>query len=318
MIHAKQLIKNYGPVCAVDRLDLVVETGQIVGLLGPNGAGKSTTIRMLTGFLPPTAGVATVGGLNVLTDSIQVRKCIGYLPESTPLYLEMTVRQQLEHFGRLHDLNRDLRRKRIDALTDRCGLRQILDRPIGNLSKGNRQRAGIAQALLHDPPALVLDEPTAGLDPAQIAEIRSLIRELGQTKAVLLSTHILPEVEKTCDRAVILHRGRVALQGTLEELAQRARSVDRLVLECRADPTEVATTLQALPEVATVETTSASGWCRAHVTSGMIDTDIREAVAHCITSRNWPLRELRPETASLEELFVRITSDPVHSEAGAA
>ena len=218
MIETQSLVKWYGPTLAVDRVSFKIEPGEIVGFLGPNGAGKTTTIRILTGYLPPTSGTATIAGHDVLTASEQARAKLGYLPESTPLYTEMRVAEYLHYRGRLMQMDRKTRQHRIDTVCDRCGLGHAKRRVIGHLSKGNRQRVGIAQALLHEPPVLVLDEPTAGLDPNQIGEVRKLISELRGQHTILLSSHILPEVEKTADRVMIIAQGRIVADGTPEAL----------------------------------------------------------------------------------------------------
>src|SRR6202035_197707 len=210
--------KYFGPVMAIDRVTFGVDKGEIVGFLGLNGAGKTTTMRILTTFLPATSGVARVAGHDVMTESLDVRRNIGYLPESVPLYPEMRVEEYLTYRAKLKDVERKERPKRIEEALDRCRLREVRRRLLGTLSKGYRQRVGLADALLHNPPLLILDEPTVGLDPSQIRETRSLIRELGREHTVLLSTHILSEVEMTCDQAIIINRGQVAAAGRLEDL----------------------------------------------------------------------------------------------------
>ena len=308
MIHIRQLVKDYGPIRALDHLDLNVEAGQVVGLLGPNGAGKSTALRILTGFMPPTAGGATVNGHDIFERSREARQNLGYLPESTPLYPEMRVAEQLHFFGRLHGLSSKDRRRRISELTDWCGLEQIVDRPIGHLSKGNKQRVGIAQALIHDPPVVILDEPTEGLDPSQITGVRKLISQLGQTKTVLLSTHILPEVEKTCQRVVILSQGRIVADDSPEQLKARVRSASRVLVEVKAPPDEVHRVLSRNPHVSQVNVNSEDGWSQAAVTAKQPGEDIRELLGDTVIEQRWPLREMRPEAASLEEFFVQVTS----------
>jgi ABC-2 type transport system ATP-binding protein len=308
MIHVRKLVKYYGQRLAVDHIDLDVEKGRIVGILGPNGAGKTTTLRILTGFLPATAGSATIDGHDVMTDPIAVRRAIGYLPESNPLYPEMRVSEQLHHFGRLHAMSRSDRNRRIADLTESCGLSQIVHRTIGTLSKGNRQRVGLAQALLHDPPVLILDEPTEGLDPSQITGVRSLILDLGRSKTILLSSHILPEVEKTADDVVIIAAGRIVAQGSPQQLKARVRSASRVLMEVRADAPLVRTTLAALPQVADVTVRAVDGWTHAAITAKSAGQDIRELLGETAAKHHWTLREMRPETASLEEFFVQITA----------
>ncbi len=309
MIQARQLTKWYGPILALDRIDLDVPAGRIVGFLGPNGAGKTTAIRMLTGYMPPSAGTASINGHDVLTDSLAVRASIGYLPENTPLYPEMRVREQLHYFGKVHGLDRAARRRRIGELTDRCGLEHIVNRPIGQLSKGNRQRVGLAMALLHDPPVLILDEPTVGLDPAQITAVRQLIRDLAGRKTILLSTHILPEVEKTCQEVVIIASGRIVASGTPEELTAQARRDTAVLAEVKAGAEDVRKAIAALPGVQEVQTTLREGWTHARVRPAPGAGDIRPALAELFMNRPWLCRDLRPEIASLEELFIQVTSE---------
>lgn len=310
MIEAEHLVKWYGPTRAIDDLTFSIPAGQIVGFLGPNGAGKSTTIRILTGYLPPTSGSAKVAGFDVLTQSLQARSRIGYLPESTPLYPEMRVQEYLDYRGRLMGMDRRLRRQRIDVVCDRCGLSHLRRRLIGQLSRGNRQRVGLAQALLHEPPVLILDEPTAGLDPNQIGHVRELIRELRQKHTILLSSHILPEIEKTADRVIIIANGRIVAQGTPDELRQRARGAGRVLVEVRADANLISQTLRQLNGVAHVQAQAlaGNGWCQALVTPRDPQSDLREALGQALLSKGLPIREMRHEGGSLEEFFVQITA----------
>lgn len=307
MIHAEHLVKWYGPTQALDDLTFEIPQGQIVGFLGPNGAGKSTAIRILTGYLPPTSGAARVAGHDVLTDSQSARAHIGYLPESNPLYPEMRVEEYLHYRGKLMGMSRADRRKRIDAVADRCGLAQIRRRLIGHLSKGNRQRVGIAQALLHEPPVLILDEPTSGLDPMQIGQVRQLIVELRDRHTVLLSSHILPEIEKTADHVMIIAQGRIVAQGTPEQLRRHVQSGARVLVEVRAADALVAKLIKALPHVARVQTTTHEGWCRATVTPRN-GADVRAAVGQALFNHGHVVREMRFEAASLEEFFIQVTS----------
>src|SRR4051812_19431746 len=238
---------------AVDRISFEVPQGQIVGFLGPNGAGKSTTLKILTCYLPPTSGGATIAGFNIFHQSEQVREKSGYLPENCPLYTEMKVEEYLDFRGRLRGMERDLRRKRIDYVVERAWLSSVRRKTIGHLSKGYRQRVGLADALLHNPPVLILDEPTVGLDPAQIRESRKLIRELGGDHTVMLSTHILPEVEAVCDRAIIIAGGKIVAQGTPDELRASRRMDARVMVECRGPAKEVETALSRVSGVHSVE-----------------------------------------------------------------
>ncbi|MDQ3057479.1 MAG: ABC transporter ATP-binding protein, partial [Pseudomonadota bacterium] len=253
MIVASQLSKAYGAVLAVDRVSFEVPKGEIVGFLGPNGAGKSTTMRMLTCYLPPTSGGATVNGFDIFHQSDQVRENLGYLPENVPLYTEMKVEEYLDFRGRLRKMDRATRKKRIDYVIERCWLGGVRRRIIGHLSKGYRQRVGLADALLHNPAVLVLDEPTVGLDPTQIRETRKLIRDLRGDHTVLLSTHILPEVEAVCDRAIVIAGGRVAAQGTPDELRTSRRMSARVLVECKGPAKEVENALSRVSGVSRVE-----------------------------------------------------------------
>ncbi len=322
MLVASQLTKTYGPTLAVDRLSLELQPGQIVGFLGPNGAGKSTTIRMLTGYLPPTAGRATLDGHDVLTQAAAARRKLGYLPESNPLYPEMRVDEYLHFAGKLQGMDRKRRTARMDRVTDRCGLSKLRRRTIGRLSKGNRQRVGIAAALLHEPPVLILDEPTSGLDPTQIGHIRQLIRDLAGKHTVLLSSHILPEVQKVADRLVIIAGGRIVADGTPSQLQRQGRErsggASTVIAEVRG-PAEVVKSatdqLSKLKEVWVESRSLDAGWQRLEVVPAD-DRDARAEVGRVLRSYVLELRELREQTPSLEELFVRITD--VQRKAGAA
>ena len=308
MIEARNLLKWYGPVRAVNDLSFTIERGQIVGFLGPNGAGKSTTLRILTGYLPPSSGTATLAGHNVLTESAQARAKLGYLPESTPLYGEMRAEEYLHYRGQLYGMTRNERRQRIDVVIDRCGLSKVRRRVIGKLSKGNRQRVGLAQALLHDPPVLILDEPTAGLDPNQIQEVRKLINELRGKHTILLSSHILPEVEKNADRVMIITSGQIVAQGTPAELRQKVREGARVRVEVKATAEQVRAAVRAVEGVSDVQTEMSDGWCSAVVTpKGKMD--VREAIGAALAAQSLAIREMRDVGASLEEFFVQITAE---------
>jgi ABC-2 type transport system ATP-binding protein len=317
MIDVQSLVKWYGPTRAVDNISFNIPAGQIVGFLGPNGAGKSTTLRMLTGYIPPTSGSASIAGHNVVTDSEGARSKIGYLPESTPLYTEMRVEEYLHYRGRLMNMPRALRNSRIDTVCDRCGLAANRRRLIGQLSKGNRQRVGLAQALLHEPQVLILDEPTAGLDPNQITEVRKLISELRGKHTIILSTHILPEVERTADRVLVIAGGHIVAQGTPDELRKSVATGARVVVEIWAEPSDAASAIKAIETVRDVETTSHEGWCRA-VVSPRGNRDVREAIAKLCMTRGWVVREMRFETATLEQFFIQITAAQSQSASPAA
>jgi ABC-2 type transport system ATP-binding protein len=320
VISVSQLTKAYGHVLAVDHISFEVAKGEIVGFLGPNGAGKSTTLKMLTCYLPPTSGTATVNGFDIFHQSQQVREHLGYLPENTPLYTEMKAEEYLDFRGRLRGMDRESRRKRIDYVVERCWLAAVRNRVIGHLSKGYRQRVGLADALLHNPPVLIMDEPTVGLDPTQIRETRKLIRDLGGDHTVILSTHILPEVEAVCDRAVVIASGKVVAQGTPEELRASRRMQARVLVECRGPAKEIESALSRVSGVARVETVNGASAEKNFVTFALRPRDgqdVREEVASTVTRNGWPLREIRLEHATLEEFFVQVTAQQAQAKAGA-
>lgn len=313
MISVSQLRKTYGAVEAVKGVSFDVGKGQVVGFLGPNGAGKSTTMKMLTCYIPPTSGSATINGFDIFHQSLQVRANLGYLPENVPLYTEMKVREYLEFRGQLRQMPRPERRQRIDYVLERCWLSDVKGRVIGHLSKGYRQRVGLADALLHNPPVLILDEPTVGLDPTQIRETRKLIRDLGGQHTIMLSTHILPEVEAVCDRAIVIAAGRIVAQGSPEELRQSRRMAARVLVECRGPAKEVETALSRVNGVGRVEILDGHTGPDAHYVTAALrpkaDHDVREEVARTIIQHGWPLREIRLEHATLEEFFVQVTAE---------
>lgn len=310
-IVAEHLTKAYGKFLAVDNISFAVPKGMVVGFLGPNGAGKTTTIRMLTCFMPPSSGSASVAGFDVFHDSLNVRKNLGYLPENAPVYMEMRVAEYLQFRGKLRGMARQDIQKRIDEVTELCWLADRRRWPIAKLSKGYRQRLGIADALLHNPPVLILDEPTVGLDPSQIRETRKLIANLAGLHTVLLSTHILSEVELVCQKVIIIGRGKILAQGSPDELkqqcAQRGAGA-RLVLEVRGPADQIQSALAAVPGVDQVRAIGANAIATVEL-SGKIDGVMREQIAALIQQRGWALREMRSAGASLEEFFVQIT-DP--------
>jgi ABC-2 type transport system ATP-binding protein len=266
---------------------------------------------MLTCYLPPTSGTATVNGYDIFHQSLEVRENLGYLPENTPLYTEMKVEEYLDFRGRLRGMPRDERRKRIDYVVERCWLGNVRTRVIGHLSKGYRQRVGLADALLHNPAVLILDEPTVGLDPTQIRETRKLIKDLGGDHTLLLSTHILPEVEAICSRAIIIASGKIVAQGTPEELRSSRRMQARVLVECRGPAREVESALSRVSGVGKVEAVHGDGGDRNYVTFALRPReshDIREEVASTVIRNGWPLREIRLEHATLEEFFVQVTA----------
>jgi ABC-2 type transport system ATP-binding protein len=317
VIAVSELTKAYGSNLAVDGVSFQVEKGQIVGFLGPNGAGKSTTLKILTCYMPPTSGGATVNGFDIFKQSEQVRDNLGYLPENTPLYPEMRVEEYLDFRGRLRKMDRAARKQRIDYVLDRCWLTTVRKRLISHLSKGFRQRVGLADALLHDPPVLILDEPTVGLDPTQIRETRKLIKELGGKHTVMLSTHILPEVEAVCDRAIIIASGKIVAQGTPEELRSSRRMAARVLVECRGPAKDVENALNRVSGVGDVQ--MLNGETDANYVTAAIRQkdgyDVREEVARTVIQHGWPLREIKLESASLEEFFVQVTANQAMAKA---
>ena len=308
MIQVRNLTKRYGSLLAVDNISFDVERGGVVGFLGPNGAGKTTTLRILSCYHPATSGFATIAGFDVFKDSMEVRRRVGYLPESTPLYTEMRVREYLNFRGKLRGLSVSQRVDAIRRVTDRCWLGEFIDRPIGQLSKGMRQRVGLADAIIHDPEVLILDEPTIGLDPTQIRETRNLVKELGQRHTVLLSSHILPEVEQTCDRTIIIASGRIVASGSPQDLRNRFNAQARVVAEVRGPQLEVETSTRGLPGVQKVDVSSNNGWVRVAV-DAKPDMDVREDLFRLTTAKGWTLRELRREGATLEDFFVQVTAE---------
>jgi ABC-2 type transport system ATP-binding protein len=306
MIKVDRLTKHYGSTVAVDAISFEFERGEIVGFLGPNGAGKTSTMRMLTGFIPATSGAARVAGHDVSDDSLNARRCIGYMPEGVPLYPEMRVREYLEFRARIKTVPPRERARRVDYVMDRCGLTDVQRKLIGSLSKGSRQRVGLAEAFVHDPPVLILDEPTIGLDPNQIRQARALIRDLGRDHTVLLSTHILPEVEMVCDRVIIIHRGRLAFQGRVADIAHPAGGA-KVVVEMRAPVEDGLATLRGLPGVLDVRCGRSEPVARFELTV-QADVDAREEISRRAASNGWALLELRREAASLEDIFVHLTA----------
>lgn len=308
MISVKNLTKRYGALLAVDDVSFDVDEGQIVGFLGPNGAGKSTTIRILTCYHPATSGQASIAGYDVFTQSVDVRRQIGYLPESAPLYPEMRVREYLQFRGKLHGMDRGQRDKAIKRVTDRCWLGEFVDRPIGQLSKGMRQRVGLADAMLHNPKVLILDEPTIGLDPTQIQEQRKLIRELGESHTILFSSHTLGEVEKVCSHVLIIASGRILARGAPEKLRDSVSAGSRLIAELRGPAEDIRRGVSSLGGVKKVGVESQDGWTRLSIEANE-GSDVREPLFQLSSSKGWPLRELRREVASLEDFFVKITAE---------
>jgi ABC-2 type transport system ATP-binding protein len=314
MITVSELTKRYARHTAVDHISFEVEKGQIVGFLGPNGAGKTTTMRMLTCFLPPSAGEARVAGFDVLEQPMEVKKRIGYLPETPPLYPEMRTAEYLSFVGKLKGLSGAELGKRVDYVLERCSVADVKDKLLGKLSKGYRQRVGLAQAIIHNPDGLILDEPTSGLDPKQINETRELIKSLAGDHTIILSTHILPEVEQTCQQVIIIAKGRLVAKDSVANLQNRARGAESLLVEVagRNGDLDSATVLRKLEQV--------SGVSRVVVKDKKLNRSVFEVesgknrlirgdLARAVVESGWDLNELRPTAVSLEEVFLQLTGD---------
>ena len=304
MIELRNLEKTYGETRALKGISFSIARGEVVGLLGPNGAGKTTAIKIMVGYLLPTSGAATVAGLDVVAEAREVQEHIGYLPENAPLYLDMLAQEYLSFMADMRGLDPAKRRARLVAVVEECGIGKVLTRPIGQLSKGYRQRVGLAAAILHDPEILILDEPTTGLDPNQIVEVRQLIRRMGETKTVILSTHILPEVEATCDRAVILIDGRVRADGKLADIT---RSRVQVVTLSASDPAAVRQALASVAGVMSVEPAGRDGGFHTFRLALGSGGEIGEAISDLAREKGWRLRELRRDDRSLEQVFRELT-----------
>jgi ABC-2 type transport system ATP-binding protein len=318
MIKVKDLTKRYARTIAVDQISFDVAKGQIVGFLGPNGAGKTTTMRMLTCFLPPSAGTATVAGFDVLEQPLEVKKRIGYLPETPPIYPEMETTEYLKFVGKLKGLSGTNLLKRIDYVTERCAITDVKKRLLGRLSKGYRQRVGLAQAIIHNPDVLILDEPTAGLDPKQINETRDLIKDLAGEHTIILSTHILPEVEQTCEQVIIINKGKLVATDSVRNLQARARGAESVMVEVagRTGALEaqiVQHRLEKVPGVSRV-------LCKREIdgrASFEVESEkgrlVRGDLARTVVEAGWDLNELRSAAMSLEEIFLQLTGDEAAS-----
>jgi ABC-2 type transport system ATP-binding protein len=311
LIQVEQLYRYYGDHCAVNNVTFSLEKGEILGFLGPNGAGKSSTMQMVCGNLAPTSGQILINGIDILDNPKEAKRELGYLPEIPPVYRELTVDEYLLYCGRLHGIPRDKLRAALDQAKERCGLADVGERLIGNLSKGYQQRVGIAQAILHMPAVIILDEPTVGLDPIQIREIRELIRELGKEHGIILSTHILPEVQESCTQVQIIHKGRLVLNDSIEGLEQQMRA-SSLVLETRSAPD-----LQRLSYVDGVQKIDNLGENRYRVFHDR-DKTPAERLAEIVVSSGWGLLELASERRSMEEIFIDITTHTPSVEEQAA
>jgi ABC-2 type transport system ATP-binding protein len=317
MISVRDLSKSFGNTAAVNNISFEVSKGEVLGFLGPNGAGKTTTMRILTCYLSPDHGTAKVAGYDVLEDSIEVRRRVGYLPESAPLYQDMDVVSYLKFVADIRGIPRGLTDERIRRMISTCGLSKVVGRNVGELSKGYKQRVGLAQTLIHDPEILVLDEPTSGLDPSQIIEIRELIKEIGRERTVILSTHILPEVEATCSRVLIINEGAIVASGTPEELHAAAGGEEVIHVSIRSNDARpgdaggdaVKEALSSIGGVASAKMVAEAGegYLRysVNVSGG---TDVAETIFRMAVERGWTINELKRETLSLEDIFLKLTT----------
>ncbi|MFZ0242197.1 MAG: ATP-binding cassette domain-containing protein [Desulfobacterales bacterium] len=310
MIHVENLTKSYGGIAAVDQITLEIQNGEILGLLGPNGAGKTTTLRMLTGFLPPSAGTIRVKELDIERHPIEIKKLMGYLPESAPLYHDMLVFDYLNYIADIRETPPDVKLARLRELAELCGLNPVMHKPIAELSKGFRQRVGLAHAMMSDPEILILDEPTSGLDPNQIVEIRHIIKRIGKQKTVVLSTHILSEAEATCDRVVIISRGKIVADGDIDKLKQSAGRTSLIHLTLKnADEDAVRQKLSAIDGVpGTVQISSVDGLARVTLTVASA-RDLRAEIYRTVKHTDWELLEFYQESRTLETVFRELTKE---------
>jgi gliding motility-associated transport system ATP-binding protein len=309
VIEVQHLTKRYGPTTAVDDVSFRVERGEVLGFLGPNGAGKTTTMRVLTGYMPPSEGKAIVAGYDVSDQPIEAKRRTGYLPETPPLYPEMTVRDYLAFVARIKGVPRGDRKARVNSVMERTRVADVANRHCSKLSKGYRQRVGLAQALLHNPEVLILDEPTAGLDPKQIIETRELIKGLGGDHTVILSTHILPEVSQTCHRVVIINKGRVVAVDTPDNLTSRLSGSETLYVQVDAPGADVQRSLEAIPGITRVAPADARGSLAGFEVNSETGRDVRRELAAAVVRQGWGLLELRPLRMSLEEIFLHLTTE---------
>lgn len=309
MIEAIGLAKHYGSLVAIQDVSFTVEKGEIVGFLGPNAAGKTTTMRILTGYMPPTSGTARIAGFDVVEQPLEVRRRIGYLPENVPLYDDMTVRDYLSYMGTLRGVPRRDLARRVAEVMEAVKLDDCADTLIFKLSKGYRQRVGLAQALVHKPEVLILDEPTVGLDPGQVIEVRQLIKGLGGQHTVILSTHILSEASAVCGRVIIIHEGRIVAADTPENLTRRLRGSQRVLLEVRGPSEAVASLVRTVDGVVHVEASENRDGTASLVVDAVPDREVRESIAVAVINSGWGLRLLQPVSMSLEEVFLKLTRD---------
>ncbi len=309
MITASHLSKNFGPTKALKDVSFEVKKGEVLGFLGPNGAGKTTTMRILACYHPANSGTATIAGFDVFENPLEVRKLIGYLPENNPLYMDMGVVDYLEFIAKIRAIPPSKRKEQIRHVIELCGLRKELGKDIGELSKGFCQRVGLAQALIHDPDILILDEPTIGLDPTQIIEIRELIKKIGKEKTIILSSHILPEVSATCDRIIIIHQGEIVGSGTPEEMANESKGEEIIYITIRGPLKEIQSKLEAMEKIKEFKKIGKKedGLNQFEIKSD-IGVDLSEELFFLVAQNGWSLTELHKETANLENIFLQLTT----------
>ena len=308
MITVENLTKRYATKTAIEAVSFQVEQGEILGFLGPNGAGKTTTMRIITGYMPASEGTVTVDGFDVFDNPIDVRRRIGYLPENPPLYLEMTVTGYLRFVAKIKGVPKNKLEDETARVMERASITDVKDRIISKLSKGYKQRVGIAQALLNDPPVLILDEPTIGLDPKQIHEVRQLVKDLAGQHTVVLSTHILPEVEQTCHRVIIIDRGKIVAIDTPQNLRLQLQGGERVSIEVQGPGSEILSTLKAMAGVVDVQQAGDSDGRHRYLVEGELRKDIRSDLARTIVQKGWGLYELQSTTMSLEDIFLKLTT----------
>jgi len=318
MIEVENLTKRYGPRVAVSDVTFNVQKGEVLGFLGPNGAGKTTTMRVITGFLPPTHGKVRVAGYDVVEEPLEAKRRTGYLPENPPVYPDMTVDEYLAFVGRIKGVTRRDLRTRLNDVVERCAIGDVRARQIGKLSKGYRQRVGLAQALIHMPDVLVLDEPTAGLDPKQIIETRELIKGFAGQHTVILSTHILPEVSKTCQRVVVINAGQIVAVGTPGELTQSLQGYETVLVTVDGPAAEIMDKFQRVGGVNWVEPRDSSNGRVTLEVHSEKEKDVRAELARAVVESGWKLYELRASGLSLEEIFLKLTTKDVSEESAAA
>lgn len=317
MIEVKNLTKRYGPTVAVDNVSFSATAGEVLGFLGPNGAGKTTTMRVLTCYLSADEGSATVDGYDVFDESVEVRKRIGYLPESAPLYTDMGVLDYLKFIAQVRDIPKSQRQPRTKEVIDICGLESVIQKDVGELSKGYRQRLGLAQSLIHDPPILIMDEPTSGLDPNQIIEIRNLIKDIGREKMVIFSTHILPEVSATCSRILIINDGKIVANGSPESLAERAKGGEVVDITIRGAAEEIEAKLRDLDYVNEFNRVNTTDGLNSYQISSAQGKNAAEELFQFVVQNGWSLTELRQQSASLEDVFRELTGESSNREVAA-